>query len=118
MRSLHEWEGGLNLVSLSSLIFPSGSDCLHLGEELLSGLSVEVQVSAERSLSSGEGEHGEGDGDGKVNSDLGGFNLVLEFTGSTSRSGEDGSSVSVLVTELKRERGKIRASPVSGGTEV
>lgn len=74
----------MDLVALDSFVLPSGGDGFHLGEEFLSSLSVEVKVSAEGSLSSGEGEHGEGDWDWEVDSDLGGLNLVLEFTGSTT----------------------------------
>jgi len=81
---------------------PSGSDSLLLGVEENTSLTVEVKVTSERVLVSGEGEHGKGDGDGNVDTNLTGVDFMLELSGSGSRLGEEGATITptVFIDEL------------------
>ena len=58
-------------------------------------LAVEVGVSLEGSSRASEGEHGEWHWDGNIDPYLTNIDLRLEFPGHSSRSGEDGSPVSI-----------------------
>ena len=94
--SAEEGHGGLD-TRRKVVVPPVGSDSLALSVETNTILSVEVVGTDEGLLGTSEGEERQGDGDGQVDSNLAGIDLVLELTSSSTRRGEDSSSVSVGV---------------------
>lgn len=89
----------MSLGANSILSTPQAGHGLLLGIELETRLAVEsVGAAASNALLvSGEGEHGEWHGDRDIDTDLTGFNVLLEAGGGWAGAGEDGGSVAVLV---------------------
>lgn len=100
-------------------LLPAGSHGLVLSPEVDCSLSVEVSSSQVRFLVSGEGEHRKRYRDRQINSDLTGFNFVLELTCHRAVLSEDRAPVSirVVVDNLKRLSESVNTHDVHHGSE-
>ena len=89
----------LSLGANSIFTPPQAGHGLLLCVELQPRLAVEcVRTTSSNTLFvTREREHGQRHGDGHVDTDLAGFDLLLELGGGGTRAGEDGGAVAVLV---------------------
>jgi hypothetical protein len=105
----------LRLRTNRILALPEASHSLLLRIELHARLSIESirTPASHRLLVAGEREHGQGDRDRDVDSDLSGFDFLLEAGGGRAGAGEDGGAVAVFVCvdegDCVVERGDVEA---------
>jgi len=95
--SFHGWEVGLERGGSISILLPSGSDGLPLRVEIDGTLTVEVSGSPHRFLISSKAEHWKWYWNSKVNSNLTGFDLMLELSGGGSGFSHNRNTISKLV---------------------
>jgi len=84
------------------LLLPSSSDSFPLSEERDSTLTIEVADTHETALATSERKHRERNRDWQIDTDLTTFDVMLEFPGTVTISGEDRTPISirVLVNEV------------------
>ena len=89
----------ISLGTNSILTPPQTRHSLLLRIELQPRLAIECvrTTSSNTLLVTRERKHGQRHGDGHVDTDLAGFDLLLELGGGGARAGEDGGAVAVLV---------------------
>lgn len=94
LKLFHDRHGG---AEFGGFFFPSCGDSLELSIEVNTSFSIEVVLSSEAVLVSSEREHRKRDWDRQIDSNLSCLNFILEFPGMSTATGEDGSTVAVLI---------------------